>query len=129
MISIQADNAYGGDRRMRVLLVDDNAMSLRLLERLLVMRGLDIVTSTDALEAVERAGREPFDAMFVDLRMRPFGGLEVLRRTHGLVPRRYVLTGYADADEEEEALSLGASAVLHKPVEPDDLLALLRSGP
>lgn len=113
---------------MRVLLVDDNATSLRLLERLLVMRGLDIATSTDAREAVERAGREPFDAMFVDLRMRPFGGLEVLRRTKGLVPRRYVLTGYADADEEEEALALGALAVLHKPVDADDLIALVRSG-
>lgn len=110
---------------VRVLLVDDNATSLHLMERLLAEEGVGAVTLTDAEEAIRLTNAGGFDAVFVDLRMSPVDGLEVLRRTSDAAAPRYVLTGYADVDEEAAALSLGAAQVLHKPLDVFDLMRLI----
>jgi len=113
---------------VRVLLVDDNATSLRLMQRILAQEGVDAEILTDAEEAIRRTNVGGFAAVFVDLRMAPLSGLDVLRRTRDSSAPRYVLTGYADTDEEAEALALGAAAVLHKPLDTDEILRILRGG-
>jgi CheY-like chemotaxis protein len=112
---------------LRVLLVDDNATSVRLMARILADAGVEALALTDAEEAIRRTNAGGYDAIFVDLRMAPVDGLEILRRTRDASTRRYVLTGYADAEEETRALALGAAAVLHKPLDVDEALRLARS--
>jgi CheY-like chemotaxis protein len=111
---------------VRVLLLDDNTTSLRLMQRILALEGVDAVTLTDAEEAIRQINVGGFDAVFVDLRMSPVDGLEVLRRTPKASAHRYVLTGYADTEEEARALAMGASAVLHKPLSADEVLRLAK---
>lgn len=114
------------EEKVRVLLVDDNATSLSLMRRILAEEGVAAETLTDAEEAIRLTNAGGFDALFVDLRMSPIDGLEVLRRTRDSPTPRYVLTGFADLEEEAQALALGAAKVLHKPLEAEHVLRLVR---
>lgn len=114
------------DETVRVLLLDDNATSLHLMQRILAEDGVEAVGLTDAETAIQLTNEGGFDALFVDLRMSPIDGLEVLRRTAESPTPRFVLTGYADVDEEAEALALGAAEVLHKPLDVDEVLRLAK---
>jgi DNA-binding NtrC family response regulator len=115
---------------MRVLIVDDDPGLRLALSKALARKGVDVVdvSSGDAaLEplktGVSRTG--PIDVCVLDLRMPGMSGLEVLRRTtHRRVPV-VVLTGHGTVPDAVEAMRLGASNFVQKPVDADELLPVL----
>ncbi|HEX6574498.1 MAG TPA: response regulator, partial [Gemmatimonadaceae bacterium] len=67
-------------RPPRILVVDDEELTIRLLCRVLGAAGYDsIMMTTDALEAVSIVRRTPPDLVVLDLHMPGFDGFEVLQ--------------------------------------------------
>lgn len=119
--------------REHILFVDDEVAVLGGIERLL-HRYHDrwemtyIEQSAAAWRALQRQG---FDAVVTDVRMPGMNGLELLERIRNTDQTRgvpvVVLTGMSDRDLKRQALLLGATDLLKKPVDPDDLVARLEN--
>ena len=117
----------------RILFVDDDPNVLDGLRRLLRARSdrwdMRFVGSVD--EALDCLANEPFDAVISDVRMPGRDGFDLLgelrrcRRTAN-VPV-VMLTGATEAGLKRQALGLGATDLLSKPVEREDLVARVQS--
>ena len=113
----------------RILLVEDRASLRRMLERALAGEGYEVVTAADGEEAMAQVRQGAFDLALTDLKLPGASGLEVLaacRAAHPEMPV-VVLTAYGTVRSAVEAMRLGAMDFLEKPVEIDDLFALVRS--
>jgi putative two-component system response regulator len=119
--------------KKRLLFVDDEPRVLDALQRMLrAQRDVWDMTFVDRPEAaLELLAGEDFDAVVSDVRMPGMSGLDLLCRIKESPRNRDVvvvmLTGDADSDLKRKALEGGATDLLGKPVERDDLLARLRN--
>ena len=120
-------------RDKRVLLVDDNEISLEISEHLLKERGILVTSARSGAEAVdcftEKNGA--FDLILMDVLMPEMNGLEAARKIRGLsVPGAgevpiIALTVNALRRDFEESLQAGMNAHLVKPIEPERLYQTL----
>lgn len=112
------------------LIVDDDALYLRVLRRSLEARGLTIRTCADIAGALACARASTFDFALVDLRLNGESGFDLIERLRALdvIARIVLVTGSADAAAEREARRRGADACLLKPVAADAIIAMLRLG-
>ena len=111
----------------RLLVADDSETVLLMLERRLEMEGYDVVTATDGVEALERLNElspaEP-DVILLDAMMPNKSGTEVLEEIRGKgsgVPI-VMISAHLDAQEPERMRKLGATAIIPKPFEWEDLI-------
>jgi DNA-binding NarL/FixJ family response regulator len=115
----------GGDRRIRVLVADDQRVVRDGLEMLLgLMSGVQVVGSaSDGDEALALTGRVVPDVVLMDLRMPGCDGVEATRRLAQRHPdvRVVVLTTYADDRSVLDALRAGARGFLTKDAGADDI--------
>jgi CheY-like chemotaxis protein len=105
----------------RILLVDDHALNLKLLERLFEREGHEVRTA-GSLAAAERVLAEEQPAMIVlDLNLPDGSGLEFTRklRAHPLTAAIPIVacTAAVTASDEERALEAGCDAFLAKPID------------
>src|SRR5581483_4098615 len=115
--------------RPLLLVVDDEAPVLRVVERLAAKAGYDVVTCGGGVEAMRELTRRPADLAMVDLRMPDVNGLDLLRQIKASVPACEVIlmTAHAAVDSAVEAIKLGARDYLTKPFDFDRLRELLIS--
>jgi two-component system response regulator RegA len=108
-----------------LLLADDDSTFCDVMGRALRRRGFEVSIAHDAESAIRLAEAEPPEYALVDLKMPGESGLTLVRRLHALEPatRIVVLTGYASISTAVEAIKLGATHYLAKPVDADDVVA------
>ena len=101
----------------KVLLVDDEVDFLEIMEERLSARGVDVVISESAEDALKRIDTGIFDVVILDLQMPGMNGLEVLKRIKTRHPEIQVilLTGHATVEKGVEAIRLGAIDFVEKP--------------
>jgi signal transduction histidine kinase len=118
------------DEGVPVLVVDDSTETLELLEMLFTHRGYEVFGAGSAAEAV-RCAREHRPGLIIsDISMPGTDGyalLAELRRMPGLeaVPA-IALTGHAMDEDRTRALAAGFAVHIPKPVDPDELLRIVR---
>jgi CheY-like chemotaxis protein len=110
-----------------VVVADDDHDLRETIVEYLVAEGMKVLEAKNGLEVLLHVKRAKPSAVVLDLSMPRLGGLEALRRIRSFDPaiRVVVVTGEAEA-VYEQAVALGAMAVLAKPVVLPDLLAALR---
>ena len=113
-----------------ILIVDDSNEMCRTLRHILKRKDYEVETARTGREAVEKAGKRPFNMGLVDVRLPDMEGtklIEVLKAKH---PDMIVImmTGYASVDNVVRALNEGASAYLTKPLNPDEMLSMITQG-
>ncbi|KQV86685.1 hypothetical protein ASD15_29330 [Massilia sp. Root351] len=117
------------ERGKTILVVDDNADGRQLLHTLLAPLGFALHEARDGVEGLQRILALQPDLVLLDWRMPNMDGLEVTRQVReqpGLKqPRIVILTASAFEEERREALQSGADDFLRKPLEQDDLFAML----
>lgn len=114
----------------RLLVVDDSAINLEVLSRLLVREGAEVVCEPGAAPALARLQRhEAFAAVLMDIQMPGMDGLEATRRIRQIpgLARLPVLalTAGALADERRRALEAEMDDFLTKPIEVAKLVETL----
>ena len=117
----------------RILVVDDDALTLALLRHVLERQGLQVSAATDGRAAQDLLQADPgFDALVLDLLLPQIGGLALLawlRQQPALATLPVLVLSALDGGEEAvQALAAGASDYMRKPFNPDELLARLRRG-
>lgn len=113
--------------RSLVLVADDDADILALIEYRLTTLGYEVVTATDGEAALQRCAERVPDLCLLDVMMPRVGGLEVL---HGMradpaleqVPV-ILLTARVKDDDVERGFDAGADDYLRKPFRLEDLRA------
>lgn len=119
--------------KKHILFVDDEQPVLDALRRMLhSYRGVWDITCVDCPEAAWKLLMEnPVDVVVADIKMPGMSGLELLERIQQTKHLKdlpvIMLTGLSTRELKRQALSLGAADLLNKPVEPEDLVARLRS--
>ena len=111
-----------------VLLVDDDAGLLQLLELRLGSLGYATLTASNGADALDILERKPVQILITDLRMEPMDGLELFARVHERWPRVpvIVLTAHGTIREAVDATVRGAFSFLTKPVDRGELESVLR---
>lgn len=116
---------------VRVLVVDDNVDSAESLAMLLTLWGHDVRTAYEGASALVIAGDRWPDLILLDLGLPGMDGYEVARRLsdeHGATrPRLVAISGYGQPEDKLRSSAAGFDQHLVKPVNCEDLLAILNS--
>lgn len=112
-----------------VLIVDDEADILELLELTLLRMGLRVERAQRVREAMELVRSRRFDLCLTDMRLSDGSGLELVQYigTHCSDVPVAVITAYGSADNAVAALKAGAFDYLSKPVSLEQLRTLVKS--
>lgn len=126
--------------RKKILLVDDDRVILKALSIKLKAKNYDVVTAVDGSEAVKYVRQEKPDLILLDVTFPPDVGsgggvpwdgfriVEWLKRLNGEVNTPIiVITGGDPAKYEERALSSGATAFFHKPIDNESLMTMIKN--
>ena len=117
------------DRRIKLLLVDDERAFVDVLCNRLTRRNIDVTKAYSGSEGIQALRGQDFDVAVLDLKMEDMDGIEVLGILRKMDPSMAVimLTGHGSAEAAKEGLAAGAFDYLMKPCELDELLEKIRA--
>jgi signal transduction histidine kinase/CheY-like chemotaxis protein len=108
-------------RRLRVLVVDDNAVNRLIAKRMVTRMGHVVVEAVDGRRAVEITGEQDFDVVLMDVQMPELDGIEATQLIRTRDPNRRLpviaLTAHAMAGDEQRFRAAGMDAYLTKPID------------
>ncbi len=111
----------------RVLLVDDNISLLTTSAMILKYKGYSVTTAKNGPDAIQLFREGDFRIVFLDIRMPEMNGIEVYKELKKIDPDvpMIMMTAYSDDDLIEAGFKAGVHTVLHKPLEMDDVVAII----
>ena len=115
---------------VKILLVDDDDVSLELLREATQEEGVEIVLAGSGLEALERLSETTFDILITDLNMPGMDGLKLLSHARLIYPNilGIIVTGYGSMETAIEAIRGGAYDYILKPFKIDRIAVVTRNG-
>lgn len=114
----------------RVLAVDDEPANVEILTRYLAAKGHAVTGAGDGERALTVAREREFDLILLDLVLPGRTGLEILAELLSLTRAPILaMSGQSDDDTRRDAMLLGASGFLPKPLDMAALCALIDSLP
>lgn len=120
---------------MRILVVDDNHINLRVASRMLAQFGYSADTANDGFEALEMTASKEYDLIFMDIQMPGKDGLETSRAIRAREQQDLgrqgrvaivAMTANAMKGDSEKCMEAGMDDYLTKPVRQEILRSVLR---
>ena len=113
--------------KKKILIVDDSAMSRRMMRRIVESAGFEVVEAEEGPEALEKYYLDKPVAVFLDLTMRDMYGLEVLEKLRQMDPNARVIIASADIHDmtRDSVTQAGADAFINKPLTSEKVLGAL----
>ena len=114
---------------MKILLVDDDIMSLKVTIQILERNGYLVWFALNGNDALELLEEEKFDLVILDLFMPEMGGmdlLDTLRRTKQFHIPIIVLSRTHASEIVQEAFDKGANDFISKPFDPENFLGVIK---
>jgi putative two-component system response regulator len=110
--------------RERVLIVDDDALTLRMLGRILTRNGYRCTKAVDAAEARKALAEAPFDLVLCDVQLPGESGVELVADVlpYNTRTAAVMVSGLDDVALAERALQAGAHGYIVKPYSANDVL-------
>ena len=111
-----------------ILIVDDEALTLRTIGRALQSEGYEVLPATSGEEALTIVAEEKPDLALLDVVLPGINGIEVLRQARKLSPAMIVvmMSAYHLVDRAVEAMKLGAYDYLIKPFHIADMVSTIQ---
>jgi len=111
----------------KALVVDDTKNIRKLLKTSLELNEYIVTEALNGLEALEILSREPFDLIFLDIKMPALSGTEVLKRIRedGIFSTVIIMTAFPTVKNAVDCTKLGAVEYLLKPFTTDKINSLI----
>ena len=114
----------------RILYIEDNEQNFYLVNFILTKLGHEVHWARDGREGIDMATRQDHDLILLDIQLPVMDGYEVARnlRLHPELEKTPIvaLTSYAMTGDREKALDAGCTGYIEKPIDPEDLLAVIQ---
>ncbi|MFQ5841976.1 MAG: HD domain-containing phosphohydrolase, partial [Thermodesulfobacteriota bacterium] len=116
------------EKKARILIVDDDASTRRILSLILDEKGYETETAGTGREAIEKVKERFYNLALLDIRLPDMEGIELLAPLKKIHPEMEMImvTGYASAETAVRALNEGASAYVTKPLNMEEVLPPVR---
>jgi len=113
----------------KVLVVDDSGLARRRVRGILEDAGYEVLEAEDGMSALERYFVAKPDLVLLDLVMKGMYGLDVLMKLREMDPDARVIVVSADVQTSSHEMveQAGAAGFLMKPIDTDQVLALVKS--
>jgi CheY-like chemotaxis protein len=116
---------------MKILIVDDNANNVYMLDVLFKSVGYETATAKNGIEALEKLHATSFDGIVSDILMPIMDGFRLVRECKKdpvlrQIPFIFYTGTYTEKQDEEFGLSIGAIRYIIKPAMPEELLRQVR---
>ncbi len=112
---------------MKILIIDDSALSRRVLKNILENAGHMVVEAEDGIAGIEKYFLKRPDVVFLDLTMEGLRGTDVLKKIMEMDRNANIIVATADiqAATRKEVLEEGAKGFLNKPITPEKVMDAL----
>src|SRR5215469_3488502 len=118
-------------KRKRVLVVEDDRLSLTVLRQLLTAQGYEILQSSEGWDGINRARNEQPDLIVMDIKLPDISGLDatLLLKTDDQTKNIPIIavTAFVTPEDEADAVKRGCDAYVPKPVNIGNLLRTVES--
>lgn len=112
----------------KILLVDDNAVNILVAKQCLQKENMTIAVANNGLEALEKAKKEAFDIILMDIQMPIMNGFEATKKIRAFnttVPI-YALSASILEDVKKDLNEYGFNGLLLKPFKPQHLINTIK---
>jgi DNA-binding response OmpR family regulator len=108
---------------MKVLIVDDEEMAIKMVEHQMKLDGFEVITSTDGRDAIDLIKSQEPDIVISDIMMPFMSGLELLELIKAEQKKIPVIliSALDDVEVIQTAIGMGADDFVIKPVKMDEL--------
>ncbi len=131
LVSIARENSSVKGGNESILLIDDEKPAVQAIGKILGRLGYDVTASTNSIEALGayKSDPEAFDLIITDQTMPGMTGKELAKEVIGMDGNTPIIicTGFSDQLNEEEALRMGISAFILKPIIMSELSEIVRT--
>ncbi|MHC5112035.1 MAG: response regulator [Planctomycetota bacterium] len=126
------DGSTNTNHEYTVLVVDDNAQNLELLEVYMEdVKNARVITATNGLEAIERVAEESVDLILLDIMMPKMSGFEVCRKLKSDPQTRDIIvvmvTALNETGDIERAAECGTDDYISKPIDRKAMIELVKN--
>ncbi len=121
-------NEIATEKKIKLLLADDEKRFVEVLYKRLSRRNFDVTRTFSGSEAIQALRKTDFDVAVLDLKMEDMDGLEVLKIFKKMyAPMQVIiLSGHESAQTAREGMKYGAFDYLSKPCDFEELLTTIR---
>lgn len=117
--------------KKRILVVDDDADIVLMIQRILEKSGFEVARTTEGAEAIRMIEQESFDLILLDIMMPGIDGFEVARSVRrnekGVRPPVVFVTARDDSESMREGFRSGGTVFLAKPFTASQLLRIVNA--
>ncbi len=114
---------------MRVLLIEDDSPTSKIVESVLSSEGISVDTSDMGLDGLEIGKIYDYDAIILDLLLPDIDGFEVIKRLRAadIGTPVIILSGLSESKDKVKCLEIGADDFITKPFEKKELVARIQA--
>lgn len=133
----RSENDFQAEQNQRkhalsILIAEDNIVNQKVLLRMLNKLGYSADVASNGLEALQALQRQPYHVILMDVQMPEMDGLQSTRAIRKLSafpgkPKIVAITAHALEGDREKCLAAGMDDYISKPVNWEELRAVLRS--
>jgi DNA-binding response OmpR family regulator len=108
----------------RILLVEDDTTIVVPFQFILESEGYHVDTASTGRQAIENIGKNEYQVVILDMKLPDMQGIEVAREIRNKTDEinLIIMTGYPNLVDSIEALDIGISEILLKPINADEFL-------
>jgi DNA-binding NtrC family response regulator len=112
----------------RILVIDDEERIRRTISLILTHAGYEVDAAENGKQAIEKSETNFYNLALIDIRLPDMEGTELLTALKETTPKmvKIILTGYPSLQSSVKAISKGVDYYLIKPVDPEELLRLIK---
>jgi len=116
-------------KKLKIIIAEDDDASALLISRMIKLISKEVLIARNGLEAVETYLNNPdTDLILMDIKMAGMDGYEATRQIRQLNRNIVIIaqTAYAQTGDKEMAIEAGCNDYISKPINPDELLSLIK---